>query len=207
MKNKGFTLIELLVVIAIIALLASIIITNLSTTRNKAEVAKTQVQAREIKKAIELSWLNSESYPVQQEGLTMKEVVAAGGDNPLEVAIEEFYSGGIPDIPESVGGEDNDYYYISNGGKAIDSDGYKYVCGYNGKNTADDFVLFYKVKDFELYPDPEDLSNILFVISDTNVSPDFWEESDHYRFDAAPGQVAFMIEYGDPIYGTYLCIK
>lgn len=40
MKNKAFTLIELLVVITIIGLLASIVLVSLSSSREKAEIAK-----------------------------------------------------------------------------------------------------------------------------------------------------------------------
>jgi len=201
MKNKGFTLIELLVVIAIIALLASIIITNLSTTRNKAEVAKTQVQAREIKKAIELSWLNSESYPVQQEGLTMKEVVEDAGASTLKTAIEEYYKGPVPSIPDSEELMNNDFWYISNGGKAIDSNGYEYICGYNGKTTADDFVLFSQISSLEA---ARDWSTRGILMEDwpydgiTNMYDEFGNFICNYDFNLPMfDNILFTIEDGD----------
>lgn len=52
LRNKGFTLIELLVVVAIIGLLSSIVLTSLSTARNKAKVAKAQTEMRQILHAI-----------------------------------------------------------------------------------------------------------------------------------------------------------
>lgn len=54
-KNNGFTLIELIVVVSIIALLSSIILTNLATSRAQAENAKIKVQAKSISNAIYLA--------------------------------------------------------------------------------------------------------------------------------------------------------
>lgn len=54
MKNfrKGFTLIELLVVIAIIGVLASIVMVSLSSSREKATVAKTKRTLSSLEKGI-----------------------------------------------------------------------------------------------------------------------------------------------------------
>lgn len=55
MNNKrGFTLIELLVVIAIIGLLASIVMINVNSARNKAKVAKAKAEIDQIVKAMKM---------------------------------------------------------------------------------------------------------------------------------------------------------
>lgn len=137
--KRGFTLIELLVVIAIIGLLSSIVFASISAARDKANVTKAKVQAKEIGKAIELSRLSNNSLPVQMDTATPIKT------SPVETAISEFYSGDIPSIPDSVGGENNEYYYITDGNKSFDEYGNGYRCGYNGgDNTPDDYVIFYK---------------------------------------------------------------
>jgi prepilin-type N-terminal cleavage/methylation domain-containing protein len=62
-KSKGFTLIELLVVIAIIALLASVVLVALNSSRQKARVAKRLADLSQIAKALELYYDDNKAYP------------------------------------------------------------------------------------------------------------------------------------------------
>jgi prepilin-type N-terminal cleavage/methylation domain-containing protein len=64
-SGRGFTLIELLVVIAIIGLLASIIMSSLSTSRKRGRDASRLVDLKQIQLALELYYEGSspKSYP------------------------------------------------------------------------------------------------------------------------------------------------
>jgi|SRR6185312_5987984 len=67
--TKGFTLIELLVVIAIIGLLASIILSSLSTAQRKGRDAKRLSDLRDIGTALQLYSAKHGSYPNTLAGL------------------------------------------------------------------------------------------------------------------------------------------
>lgn len=63
MKNLGFTLMEIMVVIAILALLATVLITEIKGSGDKAEQKSFRVHLGEIVKAIELYNTDNGSYP------------------------------------------------------------------------------------------------------------------------------------------------
>jgi prepilin-type N-terminal cleavage/methylation domain-containing protein len=115
MKNKGFTLIELLVTIAIISLLASIVFASVSSARDKANVKKAQVQAVEIKKAVELSRLSSGAIPFSN---TDSSVSIKDNDSILD-SLREYYSS-IDNIELPIGSDFNneDYYIFTEDGQA-----------------------------------------------------------------------------------------
>jgi len=62
-KNKGFTIIELIVVIAIIAVLAGIVMTNVSRYINKSKEARAIADAQNISKALSLFYVQYGDYP------------------------------------------------------------------------------------------------------------------------------------------------
>lgn len=63
MGQRGFTLIELLVVISIIGLLASVVLASISSARDKARVAQTVTDLKEIKKVIDLYFADHNAMP------------------------------------------------------------------------------------------------------------------------------------------------
>lgn len=67
--GTGFTLIELLIVIGIIALLASIVISNLNNARVRARDARRHTDMQEIQKALSLYVSNHGSYPADLDTL------------------------------------------------------------------------------------------------------------------------------------------
>lgn len=64
MKKRGFTLVELLVVIAIIGILASIVMVNLLTARQKARDAKRIADVKNIQLSLEEYYSDHLYYPL-----------------------------------------------------------------------------------------------------------------------------------------------
>ncbi len=63
-RIRGFTLIELLVVIAIIGLLSTVVISSLSTTRDRARDTNRVQEMKQIQTALELYYSKHGAYPL-----------------------------------------------------------------------------------------------------------------------------------------------
>lgn len=63
MNKKGFTLIELLVVVAIIGVLASVVLSSLSTARERAQNIAYVAEITQLQKALELYHIDHGVYP------------------------------------------------------------------------------------------------------------------------------------------------
>lgn len=106
LRSKGFTLIELLVVIAIIGILASIVLTSLSSTQSKARDARRMEDISSIQKALALYLTTSGSYPIETSTTTL-----TGTDTVMTalVAAED-----LPTAPRDPQYPVYEYSYISN---------------------------------------------------------------------------------------------
>lgn len=62
-RRRGFTLIELLVVIAIIGLLSSVVLASLNSARERARDAQRMSDLNQIRKLLELAYLDNNYYP------------------------------------------------------------------------------------------------------------------------------------------------
>lgn len=85
-NRAGFTLIELVVVAAIIAILASIVLSALSTSRQRARDSKRAQSVYQLKNALQIYFSTNGSFP-------------AGDETALSAALVPIYINGIPPDP------------------------------------------------------------------------------------------------------------
>ena len=64
MKKNGFTLIELLVVISLIGVLATLVIANMNSARERARDAQRKSDLRNIQTALRLYYNDNGEYPI-----------------------------------------------------------------------------------------------------------------------------------------------
>jgi len=70
-QRKGFTLIELLVVIAIIGVLSTLAVYSFNLARQKGRDAKRVSDVDQVRKALELYFVDNESYPAVASATTL----------------------------------------------------------------------------------------------------------------------------------------
>lgn len=106
-NQQGFTLIELLIVIAIVGLMSSIVMTVLTTTREKARDTRRFADVKQMSTALELYQLQNGTYPI-----SATETESIPGLAPT-------YITSLPTSPSPAGSgctdEQNKYLYTSDG--------------------------------------------------------------------------------------------
>ena len=78
-SNRGFTLIELMLVISIIGLLASIVVSALSSARLKARDSAIISEVQEMQKIAELVYSDTGSYVAVQPPVHLPDIAIDGG--------------------------------------------------------------------------------------------------------------------------------
>lgn len=131
-KESGFTLIELLVVIAIIGILSSVVLTSLSSARDKAKMARRVADARQVKTALEsYAIANNGAYPSSSNGWNSQCTTWGGLSNANVIpGLTPTYMPTLPQDPDSSGVTNCCYVYRSDGTD------YKFIVGYNCGNVT-----------------------------------------------------------------------
>jgi prepilin-type N-terminal cleavage/methylation domain-containing protein len=135
MKDRtGFTLIELLVVISIISLLSSVVLSSLSSARQRARDAQRLSDMRTIQTALELFYSQQGRYPSNDE-MQASRPSACGGwaisnQEYLFSSILSPFLGGISRDPVHTGCNGYRYHrYAAGNGGCPASNGEFYVLG------------------------------------------------------------------------------
>ena len=113
MFKKGFTLIELLVVIAIVGVLATVVMVNLSSARDKAKITHTVLEFREIERAF---WM---SYLIENRNTWWTESELGLGSNPTLQDLLEIETGPLSSLSEHIGDVPN---FLTQGEYTYDND-------------------------------------------------------------------------------------
>ena len=108
-KQSGFTLIEVIVVLVILGILASIVVPNVISRTDQAQIVKAQQDIRALESALQLYRVDNFAYPTTDQGLeALVEKPSSGPE------AKNWQKGGyIKKVPQDPW--QNDYQYISPG--------------------------------------------------------------------------------------------
>jgi general secretion pathway protein G len=103
----GFTLIEIMAVVLIIGLLGGIVGTVVFGQVDKARVATTKSQIKQLESALEFYRLDNARYPSSEQGLRALVQKPSGDPQPKNYRPEGYLQGGV--VPKDPWGEDYQY--------------------------------------------------------------------------------------------------
>ncbi|MEM8843870.1 MAG: type II secretion system major pseudopilin GspG [Pseudomonadota bacterium] len=123
-KQSGFTLIEVIVVLVILGILAAIVVPNVVSRTDQAQVVKARQDIRALESALQMYRIDNFTYPTTDQGLE------ALVDKPTSgPEAKNWQKGGyIKKVPSDPW--QNEYQYISPGD---DSDFDLYTLGADGR--------------------------------------------------------------------------
>ena len=141
-KKNGFTLIELLVVVAIIGILATVVLSSLSSARESARDARRLSDIKTIQTALEIYHLENGSYPrsaVLASGIPDNDPHNAMSSNTSWDALETLMGVTLPRDPI------NDV--VGDGDDLRNNSGYAYFYrSLNGPCRGQEYQLMYKLE-------------------------------------------------------------
>jgi prepilin-type N-terminal cleavage/methylation domain-containing protein len=143
MTSKGFTLTELMVVAAIIALLTSLILTNLGNSKAKARDAERVQEMKTLQTALELYQLEF-GYPNPGDDGIARNHVSNGENSLTEIMQGLTDEGFLAEIPTPPTGSayPNEFYYYQTTGEGGD-----YSCQGNSLAQRDTPYILYFVAE------------------------------------------------------------
>lgn len=108
-KQSGFTLIEVIVVLVILGILASIVVPNVISRTDQAQIVKAKQDIRALESALQMYRVDNFSYPTTDQGLqALVEKPSSGPE------AKNWQKGGyIKKVPSDPW--QNEYQYISPG--------------------------------------------------------------------------------------------
>lgn len=121
LPRRGFTVIELMVVVGVIAILASLILANLTTSRSKAEDRKLATEVNSLRQALELYYTKYGYYPPTGGAYSCTSGTGTNncvpGTSPLQALVTEGFISKIPTGKSADGNgmDANEIYYASPG--------------------------------------------------------------------------------------------
>lgn len=108
-RQAGFTLLELLLVVLIISVLAALVAPRIIGRGREARIAAVQQQIQNFETALNLYYLDNDTYPTTEQGL--EALISEPGTEPLPANWKGPYlERGLPKDPWG-----NDYIYASPG--------------------------------------------------------------------------------------------
>lgn len=128
-RKEGFTLIELLVVIAIIGMLSSVVLASLNSVRAKARDTRRIADLDQIRKALELYYLDNGAYPQAGSCPYDSNCYACSSQGTYTTTLANALAPYIPTLPVDP---------VNTGGSPWNAGGYTYCYGNVGRYTYDD---------------------------------------------------------------------